>query len=138
MPWSILLMVSKPPRKAKEDPRKAGIFSLEQTWKNRVPMPAKNRVVWISCRGTVVTGTEGHRLLVGRVSELGKKAKADNLTGLRREARFRLNVEALLRDNPESIRYMMRIGIDNFKEINGERGRGKPVMRSYRNWQNVF
>lgn len=91
--------------------------ALEYRWLDR-----KNRVVWISCRGTVVTGTEGHRLLVGRVSELGKKAKADNLTGLRREARFRLNVEALLRDNPESIRYMMRIGIDNFKEINEKEG----------------
>lgn len=91
--------------------------ALEYRWLDR-----KNRVVWISCRGTVVTGTEGHRLLVGRVSELGKKAKADNLTGLRREARFRLNAEALLRDNPESIRYMMRIGIDNFKEINEKEG----------------
>ena len=46
MPWSILLMVSKPPRKAKEEPRKAGTFSLAHRWKNRVPMPAKNRVVW--------------------------------------------------------------------------------------------
>lgn len=91
--------------------------ALEYRWLDR-----KGRVVWISCRGTVVTGTEGHRLLVGRVSELGKKAKADNLTGLRREARFRLNAEALLRDKPESIRYIMRIGIDNFKEINEKEG----------------
>lgn len=91
--------------------------ALEYRWLDR-----KSRVVWISCRGTVVTGAEGHRLLVGRVSELGKKAKADNLTGLRREARFRLNVESLLRDKPESIRYIMRIGIDNFKEINEKEG----------------
>lgn len=90
---------------------------LEYRWLDR-----KNRVVWISCKGTVVTGTNGHRLLVGRVSELGKKAKADNITGLRREARFRLNAEALLRDRPESIRYVMRIGIDNFKEINEKEG----------------
>ena len=91
--------------------------ALEYRWLDR-----KSRVVWISCRGTVVTGAEGHRLLVGRVSELGKKAKADNLTGLRREARFRLNAESLLRDKPESIRYIMRIGIDNFKEINEKEG----------------
>ena len=91
--------------------------ALEYRWLDR-----KSRVVWISCRGTVGTGAEGHRLLVGRVSELGKKAKADNLTGLRREARFRLNAESLLRDKPESIRYIMRIGIDNFKEINEKEG----------------
>lgn len=91
--------------------------ALEYRWLDR-----KNRVVWISCKGTVVTGAEGHRLLIGRVSELGRKAKADNLTGLRREARFRLNAEAILRDRPESVRYMMRIGIDNFKEINEKDG----------------
>lgn len=91
--------------------------ALEYRWLDR-----KGRVVWISCMGTVVTGTDGHRLLVGRVSELGKKAKADNITGLRREARFRLNAEALLRDKPESIRYVMRLGIDNFKEINEKEG----------------
>lgn len=56
--------------------------ALEYRWLDR-----KNRVVWINCRGTVVTGAEGHRMLVGRVSEMGKKAKADNITGLRREDR---------------------------------------------------
>lgn len=100
--------------------------ALEYRWLDR-----KNRVVWINCRGTVVTGAEGHRLLVGRVSEMGKKAKADNITGLRREERFRLDAEALLRDRPESIRYIMRVGIDNFKEINEKEGgkAGDEVLR---------
>lgn len=100
--------------------------TLEYRWMDRM-----NRVVWISCRGTVVTGTEGHRLLVGAVTEMGKKAKADNITGLRREVRFRLNAEALLRDKPAAIRYMMRIGIDNFKEINEKEGveAGDDVLR---------
>ncbi len=81
--------------------------TLEYRWIDRM-----ERVVWISCRGTVVTGTEGHRLLIGSVTELGKKAKADNVTGLRRECRFRQNVETLLRESPQSICYLMRIGID--------------------------
>ncbi len=81
-----------------------------------------NRVVWICCRGTVVVGEDGHRLLVGKITELGQKAKADNVTGLRREIRFRLNAEEFLRDKPDSIRYFMRIGIDNFKEINEKYG----------------
>ena len=100
--------------------------ALEYRWLDRM-----GRVVWISCRGTVVTGAEGHRLLIGTVSEMGKKAKADNITGLRREARLRLNMESTLRDNPESIRYLMRIGIDNFKEINEKEGveAGDEVLR---------
>ncbi len=99
---------------------------LEYRWLDRM-----NRVVWISCRGTVVTGAEGHRLLIGAVSELGTKAKADNITGLRREARFRLDMESTLRDHPESVRYLMRIGIDNFKEINEKEGveAGDEVLR---------
>lgn len=91
--------------------------ALEYRWFDR-----KGKVVWINCKGTVVVGPEGHRLLIGRVSELGKKAKADNVTGLRREVRLRLDVESRLRDNPQSIHYMMRIGIDNFKEINEKEG----------------
>lgn len=100
--------------------------TLEYRWLDRM-----NRVVWISCRGTVVTGAEGHRLLIGAVGEMGTKAKADNITGLRREARFRLNMESTLRDHPETVRYLMRIGIDNFKEINEKEGveAGDEVLR---------
>ena len=45
--------------------------TLEYRWIDRM-----ERVVWISCRGTVVTGTEGHRLLIGSVTELGKDRKS--------------------------------------------------------------
>lgn len=93
------------------------VHDLEYRWMSR-----DNRVMWISCRGTVVTGEDGHKLLVGKITELGRKAKADNVTGLRRETRFRLDAEEILRDRPESIRYCMRIGIDNFKEINEKDG----------------
>lgn len=100
--------------------------ALEYRWLDRM-----GRVVWISCKGTVVEGAEGHRLLIGAVTEMGTKAKADNITGLRREARFRLNMESTLRDQPESVRYLMRIGIDNFKEINEKEGveAGDEVLR---------
>ncbi len=90
---------------------------LEYRWLDR-----ENRVIWVSCRGTVIIDAEGHRLLVGKLNELGRKAKADNVTGLRREVRFRLDGEEILRDRPESIRFCMRIGIDNFKEINEKEG----------------
>lgn len=93
------------------------MHNLEYRWIDR-----NNKIVWIECRGAIITGAEGHRLMIGRISELGKKAKADNVTGLRKEVRFRLNAEEILRDRPESIRYCMRIGIDNFKEINEKDG----------------
>lgn len=91
--------------------------SMEYRWLSR-----DNRVIWISCRGRVITGADGHRLLIGKVNELGKKAKADNVTGLRRGVRFLLDAKEILRDRPESIRYCMRIGVDNFKEINEKAG----------------
>lgn len=100
--------------------------AMEYRWMDR-----DNRIVWISCKGTVITGSGGHRLLVGRVTELGKEAKADNITGLRREIRFQYDTEEILRDRPETVRYMMRIGIDNFKEINEKEGpeAGDKVLR---------
>lgn len=117
--------------KVKEDIRRCTegeqeIHAMEYRWLDKA-----GRIVWISCRGTVITGAGGHRLLVGRVTELGKEAKADNVTGLRRETRFRYDAEELLRDRPETIRYMMRVGIDNFKEINEKEGleAGDNVLR---------
>ena len=100
--------------------------TMEYRWFDR-----EGRIVWINCRGTMITGRDGHRFLFGRVTELGKEAKADNITGLRKEARFQYDTEELLRDRPQTINYMMRIGIDNFKEINEKEGMeaGDMVLR---------
>ncbi|MCH5255720.1 MAG: GGDEF and EAL domain-containing protein [Lachnospiraceae bacterium] len=93
------------------------IHDLEYRWLDR-----NGRPFWINCKGTVITDAEGHNLMVGKVNEIGKQEKADNVTGLRKEPRFRLDLETILREEPESIRYCMRIGIDNFKEINEKEG----------------
>ena len=117
--------------KLKEDIKRCAsgeqdVHSLEYRW-----LDAEGRIVWIDCRGTVITGAGGHRLLIGRVTELGKEAKADNVTGLRKAVRFKYDAEEILRDRPETINYMMRIGIDNFKEINEKEGveAGDNVLR---------
>ena len=47
MPELNSAMAEKPPRKAKDEPKKAGTFSFVQKWKNRVPKPAKKRVVCV-------------------------------------------------------------------------------------------
>lgn len=102
------------------------VHAMEYRWYDR-----DHRIVWIDCRGTVIQGNGGHRLLFGRITELGRTAKADNITGLRREVRFQYDAEELLRDRPQTINYMMRIGIDNFKEINEKEGieAGDNVLR---------
>lgn len=102
------------------------VHDMEYRWYDR-----ENKIVWISCRGMVITGNGGHKLLFGRITELGKEAKADNITGLRREVRFQYDAEEILRDRPQTINYMMRIGIDNFKEINEKEGveAGDNVLR---------
>ncbi len=102
------------------------IHSLEYRW-----FDVDHKIVWIECKGTVIIGKDGHKLLVGRVKELGREAPADNITGLRRGTRFQYNAEELLRDRPQAINYFMRIGIDNFKEINEKEGveAGDNVLR---------
>lgn len=102
------------------------VHAMEYRWYDR-----DHRIVWIDCRGTVITGNGGHKMLFGRVTEMGREAKADNITGLRKEVRFRYDAEELLRDRSQSINYMMRIGIDNFKEINEKEGTeaGDNVLR---------
>ena len=37
--------MAKPPKKAKEDPKKAGTFPRVMTWNSSVPSPAISRVV---------------------------------------------------------------------------------------------
>lgn len=94
-----------------------GSHAMEYRWKSR-----DNQMVWIECRGNIVMTEDNHCLMVGKVTEIGKKARADNVTGLRREIRFRKDVDKLLTEKPNTIKYCMRIGIDNFKEINEKDG----------------
>lgn len=117
--------------KVKEDIGKCAtgqqdVHEMEYRW-----FDTDRKIVWISCRGTVITGSGGHRLLFGRVKELGQEAKVDSITGLRNETRFLYDAEEILRDRPQSINYMMRVGIDNFKEINEKEGveAGDNVLR---------
>lgn len=100
--------------------------SLEYRWMDR-----HNKPVWIKSNGTVLRGSDGHRLLVGRVTDLGRKSIADNLTGLRKTERLCMDLGERLRDKPDSIHYIMRLGIDNFKEINEKEGMeaGNEVLR---------
>lgn len=86
---------------------------------------------WIEIRGSVLETAEDHRILLGYSTEIGMPSVADDITGLRRDGKFIIDMEKLLKDKPESIRYVMRIDIDNFNDINSNDGRaaGDEILR---------
>lgn len=89
--------------------------NIEYRWMDR-----EGKVVWINCRGNVVKDKQGKaRYLVGCINEIGKRQKADNVSGLLRETV--LSREIAERQN-DLKGYMLRIGIDHFKEINENKG----------------
>lgn len=85
---------------------------LEYKWINKDGDP-----VWISCRGQVIRNGQGKaHFLVGRISELGRKNKIDNVTGLYREISLRQNIVQMGKGGTNG--FLLLIGIDNFKDIN--------------------
>lgn len=88
---------------------------MEYRWKTR-----KNGYVWISCRGVLVR-KNGINYMIGRVAEIGKKNRYDNVTGLYTESVFEEEYNSVIK-NEIHTGYGMLIGIDNFKEINEKYG----------------
>jgi diguanylate cyclase (GGDEF)-like protein len=79
------------------------------------------RPVWINCRGTILkdeTGTP--EFLIGCINEIGKKPQADNVSGLLGDVS--LKNEIFSHQNERLEGFILRIGIDNFKEINENKG----------------
>lgn len=90
--------------------------NLQYRWLSR-----SGENVWINCRGCVIRSEEGRPLyLVGCINEIGNKQKADNVSGLLGESSFRDEVKNGGLDGADG--FILRIGIDNFKEINENKG----------------
>lgn len=90
--------------------------NLQYRWLSR-----SGENVWINCRGCVIRSEEGRPLyLVGCINEIGKKQKADNVSGLLGESSFRDEVKNGGLDGSDG--FILRIGIDNFKKINENKG----------------
>lgn len=93
---------------------------MEYRWVDR-----NGNIVWISCRGIVIpdnTRGEETKLLIGRVAEIGSKRKADNVTGLYAERQLQIDLERLKEEGKKGKGILLRIGVDNFKEINERYG----------------
>ena len=91
--------------------------NMEYRWLDKYGDP-----IWISCRGEAIVDEHGKALyLIGRISELGRRNKIDNITSL-----YNINIleqrygELVSGQDIEG--YVMVLGVDNFKEINEKYG----------------
>lgn len=101
--------------------------SLHYRWLDKNHNP-----VWINCRGEVILDEFNKPLyLIGCVNEIGKKQKADNVSGLLKES----GLEVYLSENKEMSGFLMQIGIDDFEEINGRFGLkyGEEILKQFSN-----
>ncbi len=90
--------------------------NLQYRW-----MDKEGKPVWINCRGRILHDEQGEpEFLVGCVNEIGKKQKADNVSGLLRE--FSLQSELMAQGSKRLGGFLLRLGIDDFKEINENKG----------------
>ena len=90
--------------------------SMEYRW-----LDLKKKPIWIHCKGYLVRDDNMKPLyMIGCVNEIGKRQKADNVSGLLGESGFREYMNQL--DTPLETGYLLRIGIDHFKEINDNFG----------------
>lgn len=92
------------------------IHNMEYRW-----LDLNRNPVWINCRGYLVRDDHQKPLyMVGCINEIGKKQKADNVSGLFGENGL---IEYLkTQETPLENGFLLRLGIDNFKPINEKFG----------------
>ena len=96
--------------------KESNFHNMQYRWLDK-----KNEAVWINCRGSVLFDQDGEpEYLIGCINEIGKKQRADNVSGLLGETS--LQSEFSRYTNEEVNGFLVRIGIDNFKEINENKG----------------
>ncbi len=103
---------------------KVSSHDLKYRWLDK-----ENRPVWINCRGKVLFDENGKpEFLIGCINEIGKKQIADNVSGLLGES----SLEKDMTQYEDTMHgFMLRLGIDAFKEINENKGMkyGDMVLR---------
>ncbi len=89
--------------------------NLIYRWLNK-----EERPVWINCRGRVARKDGEVVYMVGCINEIGKKQKADNVSGLLGETSLQAFLQSYADVVPDG--YLLRLGLDNFKSINTKLG----------------
>lgn len=81
------------------------------------------RIIWVSCRGTVKMDRQNRpAFMIGRISNIGKQNKFDNVTGLMNRSQFEKDIEQLLKEGRKQRSVIVAMDIDNFKNINEKYG----------------
>ena len=81
---------------------------------------AEGEPIWINCRGHVVMDNGKPAYMVGCINEIGKRQKADNISGLLGESSLQSYLDEFSPFFPSG--YLLRLGIDDFKGINEKLG----------------
>lgn len=89
--------------------------NMQYRWLNDESLP-----VWINCRGQVIIENHQVKYLIGCINEIGKKQYADNVSGLLGEESFKNFIYPI--DDDFEKGFVLRLGIDNFKNINENYG----------------
>lgn len=90
--------------------------NLQYRWYGR-----DGRPIWINCRGQLIFDHQEKPLyLFGCINEIGAKQKADNVSGLLGVSSLETLLSGLAGSKQSG--YLMRIGIDGFKDINENLG----------------
>ncbi len=90
--------------------------NMQYRWLDKEGQP-----IWINCRGQVLQDDSGEpEYLIGCINEIGKKQKADNVSGLLGAFSFQNEIKEY---GDQRLRgYILRLDIDNFREINEKKG----------------
>lgn len=101
---------------AKIQKKETKFHNLQYRWLNKEGSP-----IWINCRGRVIYDEEDRpEFLVGCINEIGMKQKADNVSGLLGESSLKSEIKKHVREKMKG--FVLRLGIDDFKEINENKG----------------
>lgn len=96
--------------------KKKVFHNLRYRWMGRDGKP-----VWINCRGQLLCDETGEpEFLVGCINEIGKKQMADNVSGLLGEYSLQQEMKDCCYKRISG--FLLRLGIDHFKEINENKG----------------
>lgn len=86
--------------------------NIEYRWLSKDETP-----IWINCQGRVIKDENNRpKYMVGCVNEIGRRQKADNVSGLKEISSIATSLEMYC--SVANSGYVLHIGIDDFKSIN--------------------